>query len=356
MSSAQESGSAVPDTDPTSRHKDIPVAALEPRPHPTFPVRPLVVIVAWVAAAGLGGIALGRLAHLDDAVGWPYSAINAGTELLYLPAYATVAVAFALRRNLLMIISMALIAIHLFWTLPEVFPGGAEEAPQGAARLRVMSANLLYYNDHADRLGAQIRAANPDVLVLVELSPLTLARVTSSGALASYRYREVHPEPGAFGAAVFSRFPLHDAAAPIVGGAMSLRATVEVDERRRFVVYAVHTISPTTSAYTDRWRTQLDTLRAQLEHATLPVVMAGDFNATRDHRPFRRLVNSGVRDAHDVVGGGWQPTWNSKSLILPPVLRIDHVLASPAFAVTGFEVGGDFGSDHRPVIADLAMR
>jgi endonuclease/exonuclease/phosphatase (EEP) superfamily protein YafD len=67
-------------------------------------------------------------------------------------------------------------------------------------------------------------------------------------------------------------------------------------------------------------------------------------------------VNSGVRDAHDVVGGGWQPTWNSKSLILPPVLRIDHVLASPAFAVTGFEVGGDFGSDHRPVIADLAMR
>jgi endonuclease/exonuclease/phosphatase (EEP) superfamily protein YafD len=316
----------------------------------------VITAVARVIAAVLALLALGRLVHLDDAVDWPYSAVNALTPLLYLPAYATLAVAFALRRNLLLITSVALVVVHLFWSLPEMQPGGGENAAPGSARLRVMSANLRYDNAHADRLGAQVHAANPDILVLVELTPLTLSRVTASGALNGLRYHEVRAREGAFGAAIYSRFPLRDAAAPIVGGSMSLRATVQVDENRRFVMYAVHTISPTSGPFTSRWRTQLTALRREARQATLPVVMAGDFNATRDHRPFRRLVGAGVRDAHDVVGGGWEPTWSARAVLLPPVLRIDHVLASPAFAATGFQVGGDFGSDHLPVIADLAMR
>ncbi|MCK9896673.1 endonuclease/exonuclease/phosphatase family protein [Frankia sp. AgB32] len=356
MTSAQDSGQTAPDTPPRIGPGDIPVAPVEPR-HRTLP-RPAAVItaVARVVAVGLALLALGRLVHLDDAFDWPYSAINALTPLLYLPAYVTLAVSFARRRNLLLILSAALIVMHLFWSLPEVLPGSAENAAPGSARLRVMSANLYYDNAHADRLGAQIRAANPDVLVLLELSPLTLARVSASGALGAFRYHEVRVRDGAFGAALYSRLPLRDAAAPIVGGSMSLRATVEVDEQRRFVMYAVHTISPTTGPYTSRWRTQLSALRQEARTATLPVVMAGDFNATRDHRPLRRLIDAGVRDAHDVVGAGWDPTWSARAVLVPPVLRLDHVLASPAFAVTGFQVGGDFGSDHLPVIADLAMR
>ncbi|WP_041939775.1 MULTISPECIES: endonuclease/exonuclease/phosphatase family protein [Frankia] len=356
VTSAQDSGRTAPDAKTDTGPGDIPVAAPEPRTRPAVPVGTVITVIAWVVATGLALLALGRLVHLDDGVDWPYSAINAVTPLLYLPAYATLAVAFALRRNLLLILSVVLVAVHLFWSVPELLPGDAEDAPQGSARLRIMSANLLYRNAHADRLGAQIRSANPDVLILVELSPLTLSRVNASGALAGFPYREVHPDDGAFGAAIYSRFPLRDAATPVVGGSMSLRATVEVDENRRFVMYAVHTISPTSGSYTGRWRTQLTALRHEAQHATLPVVMAGDFNATRDHRPLRRLVSAGVRDAHDVVGGGWEPTWNARSVVLPPVLRIDHVLTSPAFAVTGFQVGHDFGSDHLPVIADLAMR
>ncbi|WP_308204656.1 endonuclease/exonuclease/phosphatase family protein [Frankia sp. R82] len=361
MSSTQESGQTAPDPPPpvppsTSPPGDIPVAAPEPtaRTPPSLPT--VITIVAWVLTGGLALLALGRLLHLDDAIDWPYTVVNALTPLLYLPAYLGAAVAFARRRNLLLILSVALIAVHAFWTVPELLPGHPEHAAPGSAQLRIMSANLRYDNVHADRLGAQIRSANPDVLVLVELTPLTLSKVTSTGALRPYGYQVVRPTQGAFGAAVYSRFPLRDAAAPIIGGAMSLRAIVQVDENRRFVMYAVHTISPTSGEYTSRWRSQLSDLRREARAATLPVVMAGDFNATRDHRPFRRLVDAGVRDAHDVVGGGWAPTWSATAVVVPPVLRIDHVLASPAFAVTGFSVGREYGSDHLPVLADLAMR
>nr|WP_066072577.1 endonuclease/exonuclease/phosphatase family protein [Frankia sp. EI5c] len=319
-------------------------------------MRRLIVAAAWLVTAALAVLAVGRLVHLDDALVWPYSAINALTPLLYLPVYAAVTVGFALRRGRLMILCVLVAAAHLFWTVPELIPGSPEDAPQGSARLRVMTANLLYHNADAGRLGRQIRETSPDVLVLVEVSPLTLAKVQDSGALGAYRYSEVRPRPGAFGAAVFSRFPLSDAAAPEVGGSMSLRATVRVDERRSFVVYAVHTISPTSGDFTRRWREQLDTLRDEVRAARLPVVLAGDFNATRDHRPLRELVSAGVRDAHDVVGAGWTPTWNADMVAFPPVLRIDHVLTSPAFAVTGYRVGSAFGSDHKPVVVDLAMR
>jgi len=41
-----------------------------------------------------------------------------------------------------------------------------------------------------------------------------------------------------------------------------------------------------------------------------PLVVAGDFNATRDHRQFRDLWNStGYRDAGDDSGAGLMPTY-----------------------------------------------
>ncbi|OHV37593.1 endonuclease [Pseudofrankia sp. EUN1h] len=315
----------------------------------------MLAAAAWLVVGVLSVLALGRLVYLDDALSWPYSALNALTPLLYLPVYAALIVGFGLRRNALMLATVPLIGLHLFWTVPELWPGAAEKAPDGAQQVRVLSANLLYHNTSAGRLGTQIEATHPDIVVLVEASRLTLGEVRKSGALANYRYQLDKSAEGAFGYAVYSRYPLSDWAAPTVGGKPLPRMTVTLGGGRRFVIYPVHTIAPTSAGDTQQWRAQLDQLATEVRGSRLPVVLAGDFNATRDHRPFRRLLSSGVRDAHDAAGTSWSPTWPATTL-LPPVLRIDHVLASPAFAVTGYQRGGHDGSDHLPVIADLALR
>lgn len=311
--------------------------------------------LAWAVLAALALLALGRLTHLDDALAYPYSIVNALTPLVYLPVYAVVAVGFAMRRNLLMLAAVPLIGLHLFWTLPEFWPSGADKAPAGSTAVRLLAANLQYSNAEAQDLAPQIASQHPDIVVMEEVSPLTFAGIDGSGALDHYPYHVVHEDLGAFGYAVYSRFPLSGVSAPVVGGEPLARMTVTVGDGQRFVLFAVHTISPTSSAYTKRWRAQLDRLSADVRGSALPVVLAGDFNATRDHRPFRHLVDSGVRDAHDVTGAGWQPTWPA-DLTTPPFIRIDHVLASPAFAITGYHRGGNDGSDHLPVIADLALR
>jgi endonuclease/exonuclease/phosphatase (EEP) superfamily protein YafD len=311
--------------------------------------------LTWAVLAALAVLALGRLTHLDDALAYPYTVVNALTPLVYLPAYGALAVGFGLRRNLLMLAALPLIALQLFWTVAEIWPSGPDHRPAGSTPVRLLSANLQYTNTAAGRLGPQIRRQRPDIVVLEEVSPLTLGGVESSGALADYGYRVVHPAPGAFGYAVYSRFPLTDVSAPVVGNQPFARMTVTLGNGRRFVLFAVHTIAPVNSHLTKNWRAQLDRLAADVHRSSLPVVLAGDFNATRDHRPFRHLLDSGVRDAHDATGGGWQPTWPA-DLPTPPVIRIDHVLASPAFAITGFHRGTHDGSDHLPIVADLALR
>ncbi len=315
-----------------------------------------MIILSWMITGSLAIIALGRSLHLDDALSWPYAGINAFTPVVYLPVYMALAIGFAMRRNRLLIVSLLVIVAHLYWTVPELWPGKPETAPAGAAQARIMTANLLYTNKTAGSLGSQIRAQRPDILVLEEVTARTLAAVESSGVLGDFTYREVHARPDPFGIAVFSRFALTDPELPSVADLPSLRMTVRMDAAHQFRLFAVHTLSPTSGDYAPRWRRQLDDLRASTALAAMPVVLAGDFNATRDHRPFQRLLDNHLRDAHDVAGAGWLPTWNANGLFAPPLLRIDHVLASPRFAVTRYQVGAPFGSDHKPLVVDLSLR
>ncbi|MGF7237250.1 MAG: endonuclease/exonuclease/phosphatase family protein [Frankia sp.] len=314
-----------------------------------------MVVFAGIIAAFLALIAFGRIVHLDDAL-WPYAALNAVTPLLYLPAYGTAVVGLVTRRYWLVALSLVIVAAHLFWVVPDLWPGSVEQKPAGAVGMRLLTANLEEDNGRAGDLSLQIRTESPDIIVVEELSPLAFYSLQKSGAVAGYRYNAAFPSFGAFGAGVWSRFPLSDVGTPTVGGLLSLRMTVSPAPGRDFRLFAVHTLSPQSGSNASVWRTQLSDLRREAAAATLPVVMAGDFNATQDNRPFHRLTGAGLRDAHDVVGAGWTPSWSAKMPVLPPIFRLDHVLASRQFAVTRYHVGSRYGSDHLPLIVDLALR
>jgi endonuclease/exonuclease/phosphatase (EEP) superfamily protein YafD len=53
------------------------------------------------------------------------------------------------------------------------------------------------------------------------------------------------------------------------------------------------------------------------------------------------------------AGLGWRPTWQAG--FWPLALRIDHILVSPELCVSNATVGPAFGSDHRPVVAQLHL-
>lgn len=48
-------------------------------------------------------------------------------------------------------------------------------------------------------------------------------------------------------------------------------------------------------------------------------------------------------------------TWPRDRGVLPALVRIDHVLTSDQVVVTRITAGAGAGSDHRPLIADVAL-
>ena len=85
-------------------------------------------------------------------------------------------------------------------------------------------------------------------------------------------------------------------------------------------------------------------------------VLAGDFNATLDHAPMRRLLSSGYRDAAATVGVGLVGTWGPYDGDLIPPVTIDHVLVDRRVAVAAVSVHPLPGGDHRAVLAELVFR
>jgi vancomycin resistance protein VanJ len=81
-----------------------------------------------------------------------------------------------------------------------------------------------------------------------------------------------------------------------------------------------------------------------------PVLVAGDFNMPDESTIFRsHWQNFG--DAFNVAGCGFGWTkstrWHG--------IRIDHILVGPRWQTRMCYVGPDLGSDHRPLIADVAL-
>ena len=90
-------------------------------------------------------------------------------------------------------------------------------------------------------------------------------------------------------------------------------------------VVHVHVLS---LASTRLWLRMLD----ELPPASPKVlrIIAGDFNATLDHSPFRAVLNRGYADAADRAGHGLEPTYPADS---PIGIAIDHVLVDRRIGV-----------------------
>lgn len=82
-----------------------------------------------------------------------------------------------------------------------------------------------------------------------------------------------------------------------------------------------------------------------------PVIVAGDFNAVREHLPFRRLVEGGLVNAAELAGSGRMPTYRADRPPWPPVLEIDHVLVSGGVEVGSIETVRVGGHAHLALLA-----
>jgi endonuclease/exonuclease/phosphatase (EEP) superfamily protein YafD len=86
------------------------------------------------------------------------------------------------------------------------------------------------------------------------------------------------------------------------------------------------------------------------------LLVVGDFNATWGSKGFRTLLGDGLTDGAAGRGQAMSMTWSQLMAPLRPLVLIDHVLTGPGVAVTTIATGPGTGSDHRDIMATVAIR
>jgi endonuclease/exonuclease/phosphatase (EEP) superfamily protein YafD len=111
---------------------------------------------------------------------------------------------------------------------------------------------------------------------------------------------------------------------------------------------------PFIRRYREAYRLRADEVRALREllaEETLPLLVVGDLNATRDNWAYRQLAR-GLTDAFRTGGRGWGGTYRSDL----PLVRIDHALVDPGLEVVRAHIPDVRFSDHRPLVVRLRWR
>jgi endonuclease/exonuclease/phosphatase (EEP) superfamily protein YafD len=222
--------------------------------------------------------------------------------------------------------------------------------------LRVFTLNAKHGSADPAAVVHEIDRQRVDVLVVQELTPDMVDRLAEAGVGALLPFCHLDPRPDQYGTGLWARWPL--APLPPVPGleAAAPRARIEPVDGRPVTVTGVHP-RPPVHRRVRRWRRELAAIRSALVATGGQQVVAGDFNTTRDHRPFRDLLDAGFLDCADAAR--WRPwpgfTWPAGGRI-PPVMRLDHVLVSqPGATVSESRIIPVPGTDHRGVLAVIEL-
>ncbi|GAA4208692.1 endonuclease/exonuclease/phosphatase family protein [Actinocatenispora rupis] len=233
--------------------------------------------------------------------------------------------------------------------VPRVWGAGEERTGR---TVRVMTVNLRVGGADPAAVVRLVRDERIDVLAVQEYTGPAAERLTRAGLGRLLRHHVADPEPYAAGSALWSRFPLRDAATPTgEGGFTQASATVDLPGGRTLAVRSVHPCSPYTREHQGCWARGIAAEPVATTRGT-PRVLLGDFNATLDHPPLRHLLGTGYRDAADVTGSGLRFTWPADRF---PVTTLDHVLADRRIAIHSYAVRQVPGTDHRAVVAALTV-
>jgi endonuclease/exonuclease/phosphatase (EEP) superfamily protein YafD len=243
-------------------------------------------------------------------------------------------------------------------------PYGKTGEPGGPALVsfRVLTSNVEF--GHAtDALVTAVRREKPDIVFVQECEYTCDARLKEALGT-DYAHRAAQVAGGSAGSVVLSRFPLDPAdSADGVDGTMAMPGAV-ADVRGHAVRLQLAHPMPPLPGRTDLWRRELGELRdfaaENVENVEntgdgrTPLVLAGDFNASQDHAAFRRILDTGLRDAARLAGHDRTPSWPARTT---PTFgaQIDHVLLSAGFSARTARFLDLPGTDHRALLVDVTL-
>jgi endonuclease/exonuclease/phosphatase (EEP) superfamily protein YafD len=333
-----------------------------------LPPAGLPSISLWSATAIYLAVVLGWLLFrrlFDDRWPWLF-VLNSLSLYLFLPLPAALVVGLWTRNLTLLGGCVALLTV-LAWMWGGLFLRKSRRAV--GPTLTVMTYNVLGSNVAAPGVVDALTRSGADVIALQELNAV-VAEAIRRDLIDAYPYQVLMPCAGASGMGLISRYPFSVIEAPLDDPAwIGPPIAVQVGfAGSALIVVSSHSASRANQA-ADRER-QAGLLGRFAGTQALPVIVAGDFNATDRNRSYA-LMREHFKDAWRAAGRGFGHTFPGASKTTTPgssrpdafgvsapqwLVRIDYVFYSRGLRAVEARTGPfDGHSDHRPVVAVLEL-
>ena len=305
------------------------------------------VVLLTVAAIALAAryVPITNLVVLSTAALAPYLMLGAPVSLIV----------FALQRDWILAATAAAVTLVV---VTVQLPWYVRSAANPGVRVRVVSANLRYGRADADAVVGMAHE-HADILAVQELTPEKASLLSAAGLDEAFRFQALRACEGPAGVGIWSRYPIAASETDDDFWLGLVAAKVRVpDVAPEATVVVLHLSAPWPDPIAG-WRADFDRMAAKLPQLAAggdgAVIVAGDFNATRDLREFRRLLRDGYRDAAEQAGAGLTRTHPDDVRVLPPLFAVDHVLTRGCTA-TSVRTLAIAGSDHRALATVIAIR
>ncbi len=271
----------------------------------------------------------------------------------YLMLFAGLSAALLLftRQRWTAAVALMLVAVVVFVELPLFI--GSNRAPANSVAIRILTANV-YQGSANPRALVAIARERTDLLVLQELTPEFADRLVSDGINSDFPYAALDTRAESAGVGIWSRYPIIRSRLVADYELGMISAVIRPsDAAADAVVLAAHLTGPWPQPI-DNWYEELANLPETISEILADAgqgaaIVAGDFNATIDMKPFRQLLRSGFRDAAEQSGAGLARTYPANSTV-PPLVGIDRILTHNSSA-TNVQPVPIPGSDHLGLLA-----
>ncbi|NUW36235.1 endonuclease/exonuclease/phosphatase family protein [Nonomuraea sp. SMC257] len=303
---------------------------------------------SWTAAVCFAVWTLERLAGAEQG--------SFDIQLMTLTPYAVVVTAlltvlFLFRNRPAAVVTAVSCTTLAVTVAPRAIPPAAPAVVAPGPVLRVLSINLFGRAD-ADAVVRLVRTYDPDVFSALELTYREAAALDAAGLGTLMPYQVLQADRDSTGSGLYGKHPLTELTGLFTAiGHNMPAATITLPGGTTAQVVAVHP-HPPLGRRAEEWNASLAALPPPSPRVTR--VLAGDFNASLDHRAFRDLLARGYLDAAEETGEGLVPTWPNGRAV-PPFIAIDHVLVDRRAAVGRTEILDVPGTDHRGVLAELRL-
>lgn len=214
--------------------------------------------------------------------------------------------------------------------------------------IKILSVNLLSSNSKYEEIFALIENENPDIILFQELTHPFSERLPEISGV--YQHSYLNPSNGVFGIGFLSKTKFNFET--LYFTSERIPSIIIKLENKNLVLIGTHPPPPISEDLFKLRNQQFDSINIFVRALSSEVVVIGDLNTTSFSPNFSRITEgTSLRDSR--LGFGLQPSWNAQIPFIS--VAIDHVLVSKEIKVTDRRVGADIGSDHLPVIIEIAI-